>query len=328
MPRIAHVGYGYWGRNLARNFAELGALAAVVDGNPKAADEGAAKHGVPALTWDAVLADASIDGVSLASPAPLHARQALDALAAGKHVFVEKPLALDLDDARAMCDAAANHGRQLMVGHLLQYHPVFAKLRAMVEGGELGQVRYAYSNRLSLGKFRNEENVMWSFAPHDFSMLLSLFGEAPSSVTAQGNVSFLPGIADLATVQMHFPGGGSAHAMSSWMHPFKEQRLVVIGEKAAAVFEDSEPVWEKKLALYRHGFDVSGPVPNPTKADVEYVAVEKSEPLRNECQHFLDCIAGNSRPRTDGEEGLRVLAVLQAAEAALAENIRKQGART
>lgn len=326
MARIAHVGYGYWGRNLARNFAELGALAAIVDGNPAAAAEAEAKHGAKARSFAEVLADASIDGVSIASPAPLHASHALEALAAGKHVFVEKPLALDIVDAQAMCEAAAKHGRHLMVGHVLQYHPVFAALRGLVEAGELGRIRYAYSNRLSLGKFRDGENVLWSFAPHDFSMLLSLFGEEPSSVTAQGSVAFLPGIADVASVEMHFPSGGSAHVLTSWMHPFKEQRLVVIGETGAAVFEDDKPEWERKLAIYRHRFDVSGPAPVPTKAEPEYVAVPKSEPLRNECAHFLDCIDNNRRPLTDGEEGLRVLRVLQAAEAELSENLSRQGA--
>lgn len=327
MARIAHVGYGYWGRNLARNFAELGVLAAVVDENRAAAEHGASTHGVQPMSFAQVLADPTIDAVSLASPATLHASQARKALAAGKHVFVEKPLALDIADAEEVCRAAREGGRTLMVGHLLQYHPVFAALREMVQAGELGAIRYAYSNRLSLGKFRSEENVLWSFAPHDFSMVLSLFGEEPSSVTAQGNVSFLPGVADLAGAQMHFPSGGSAHVLVSWMHPFKEQRLVVIGEKASAVFEDSAPEWDRKLAIYRHGFDMSGPAPVPTKAEPDYVQVPKSEPLRNECSHFVDCIDNGRAPLTDGNEGLRVLKLLQAAEVALAENLKRQRMR-
>ena len=324
MARIAHIGYGYWGRNLVRNFAELGALAAVVDENRAAAEDAASTYDVSALSFDEVLADPSIDGVSIASPAPLHASQAGRALEAGKHVFVEKPLALDIADAERVCDLARKHDRTLMVGHLLQYHPVFAALRDMVGAGELGRIRYAYSNRLSLGKFRHEENVLWSFAPHDFSMILSLFGEEPSSVTAQGNVSFLPDVADLAGVQMHFPSGGSAHVLTSWMHPFKEQRLVVIGEKASAVFEDSAADWGRKLALYRHGFDLSGPAPVPRKADAEHVEVPRSEPLKNECSHFVDCIDNGRQPLTDGDEGLRVLKLLQAAEEALAKNLALQ----
>ena len=325
MARIAHVGYGYWGRNIARNMAELGAIAAIVDENAAAAGQAATLYKVPARSFDEVLADPGIDGVSLASPATLHAVQARRALEAGKHVFVEKPLALDVADAEALLKLAEAGPGKLMVGHLLQYHPVFAELRRMVEAGELGRIRYAYSNRLSLGKFRNEENVLWSFAPHDLSMVLSLFGEEPSFVAAQGNASFLPGIADFTSVEMHFPSGGSAHVLSSWMHPFKEQRLVVIGEKAAAVFEDSEPEWGRKLALYRHTFDLSGPVAIPTKADAEYVAVAKSEPLRNECSHFVACIDEGRQPLTDAAEGLRVLKVLQAAEKALSANLKLQG---
>lgn len=328
MARIAHVGYGYWGRNLARNFAELGALAAVVDENRAAAEEGASTHGVRPLSFDEVLADPAIDAVSLASPAPLHAAQAASAIEAGKHVFVEKPLALDIGDAERLWGLARARGRKLMVGHLLQYHPVFAALRGMVEGGELGAIRYAYSNRLSLGKFRSEENVLWSFAPHDFSMLLSLFGEEPTHVSAHGSVAFLPGIADMAGVQMHFPSGGSAHVLTSWMHPFKEQRLVVVGEKAAAVFEDSAADWDRKLAVYRHRFDMRGPAPVPIKAEPEYVAVARSEPLRNECSHFVDCVDAGTDPLTDAEEGLRVLRLLQAAERALADNLTHQHART
>lgn len=317
MARIAHVGCGYWGRNLVRVFAELGVLAAVVDENAAAAADAAATYGVRALSFDEVLADPQIDAVSIASPAALHAEHAGRALAAGKHVFVEKPLALGIAEAEEVCALAREHDRRLMVGHLLQYHPVFAALRGIVGRGELGKIRYAYSNRLSLGKFRSEENALWSFAPHDFSMLLSLFGAEPSGVTAQGTVSFQPGIPDIAGVQMRFPAGGSAHVLVSWMHPFKEHRLVVIGEKASAVFEDSESDWDRKLAIYRHGFDLSGPVPVTRKADAEYVAVPRSEPLRNECAHFVECVDTGRTPLTNGEEGLRVLRLLEAAQAAM-----------
>ncbi|MBO6725866.1 MAG: Gfo/Idh/MocA family oxidoreductase [Rhizobiaceae bacterium] len=324
MARIAHVGHGYWGKNLARNFAELGALEAVVDENRAVADEAAKLLGARSATFDEVLADAAIDGVSLASPASLHAKQAIMALKAGKHVFVEKPLALTIDDAQQVCNLASAKSLKLMVGHLLQYHPVFAALRTMVQDGELGAIRYAYSNRLSLGKFRAEENVLWSFAPHDLSMLLSVFGEEPSSVTAQGNVWFQPGIADLACVQMHFPSGGSGHLLASWMHPFKEQRFVVVGDKASAVFEDTAANWDRKLAIYRHEFDMSGSAPVARKAEAAYIAVPRSEPLKTECSHFVECIDEGRQPLTDGEEGLRVLKVLQAAEDALAQNLALQ----
>lgn len=321
MTAIAHVGYGYWGRNIARNLAELGVLAAIVDPSPTAAEEGAAKLGCKVATFDEVIADPSIDGVSIASPAELHYRLARQALDAGKHVFVEKPLALEMSEAEELCRLAEERGLVLMVGHLLQYHPVYLRLREMVEAGELGDIRYAYSNRLSLGKFRTEENVLWSFAPHDISMLLGLITEAPVEVSAQGVVAHTPGVADLVTAQMKFPSGAAAHVQVSWMHPFKEQRLVVIGSRAMAVFEDSATEWADKLVVYDHVIDMSKPVPLPTKAEGRRIAVEKDEPLKQECQHFVDCIASRSTPRTDGREGLRVLDVLARAEAALRVNL-------
>lgn len=326
MTSIAHIGYGYWGRNLARNFSELGVLTAIVDPDPKAAEAAAAALGARAASFEDVLADPKVDGVSIASPAEMHFGHAMAALEAGKHVYVEKPLALDVAEAERLHAVAQSRGLTLMVGHLLQYHPVYVKLRAMVEAGELGRLQYVYSNRLSLGKFRREENVLWSFAPHDISMVLGLFGSEPSHVTAQGTVAYTPGIADMVTMQMHFPGGGSGHVQVSWMHPFKEQRLVVIGDKAMAVFEDSQPDWDQKLKLYRHRIDVAGAVPVPEKADAEAVLVPRSEPLRNECAHFITCIDQRLKPLTDGVEGLGVLRCLARAEAALRDNLRGQDA--
>jgi len=321
MTLIAHVGHGYWGRNLARNFHELGNLAAIVDPDAGAAASAAASYGVRALSYEEALADVGIAGVSIASPAGLHFQQAKAALEAGKHVYVEKPVALDLTEAQKLCEIADERGLTLMVGHLLQYHPVYARLREMVVAGELGRIFHIYSNRLSLGKFRTEENVLWSFAPHDISMILGLAGEEPSKVTAQGTVAFTPGVADLVTAQMQFPGGANAHVLVSWMHPFKEQRLVVIGERGMAVFEDSQPAWEDKLMIYRHHIDRDGHVPNPVRAEGEKIAVEKAEPLKEECRHFISCIETGRTPRTDGREGLAVLRVLDAAEKALANSL-------
>ena len=321
MTSIAHIGHGYWGRNLARNFHELGHLAAIVDSDAGAAEAAAAAYGVRAAAFQAVLEDPGIVAVSLASPAGLHFAQAKAALEAGKHVYVEKPLALRVDEAGELSRLADARGLVLMVGHLLQYHPVYEKLRAMTGAGEFGRLLHVYSNRLSLGKFRTEENVLWSFAPHDISMILGLVGEEPDAVFAQGTVAFTPGIADLVTAQMRFPGGVRAHVMASWMHPFKEQRLVVIGDKAMAVFEDSQPVWEDKLLIYRHTVDTSGAVPNPIKGEPERVIGEKAEPLKAECRHFVHCIQTGQRPRTDGREGLAVLRVLDAAERALTANL-------
>jgi len=310
--KVAVVGCGYWGKNLARNFAELGALKAIVDPNPETAKLHAEAHKVDAMDMATALADESIGGVVIAAPAELHKELALEAIASGKHVYVEKPLALSVEDGEAMRDAAKKAGVTLMVGHLLQYHPVFVALRDMVRSGDLGKLRYAYSNRLSMGKFRLEEDAFWSLAPHDVSMILALFNEAPSEVRGGGLDFITPGIADESRLDMVFPSGGRAHVFASWLHPFKEQRLVVVGDKAMAVFEDSQPEWEKKLVLYRHKLDMSDRVPAPMKADPEYIDVPKGEPLKSECQHFLDCVANGETPFTDAEEALRVLRVLEA----------------
>lgn len=316
-PKVAHVGCGYWGKNLARNFAELGALKAVVDGDASTAQAMAEATGARVMSFADVLADAQIAAVSFATPAETHFTLAMQALEAGKHVYVEKPLALSPDDAEALIAVAARLDRRLMVGHLLQYHPVFMEMKARVTAGEIGRLTYVYSNRMSLGKFRTEENVLWSFAPHDVSMLLSLAGHEPVDVSAQGAVIVTPGVEDWVTLQLRFADGLKGHIQTSWLHPFKEQRLVAIGTEGMLVFEDSVPAWEDKLKLYRHVIDASGAAPVPKAADAERIFVEKSEPLRNECQHFLDCVADGTPPRTDGGEGLAVLNVLRRAAACL-----------
>ncbi len=316
-PRVAHVGCGYWGKNLARNFAELGALEAVVDGNADTAHKMAEATGARVMSFEQVLADDGIAAVSFATPAETHHALAMQALEAGKHVYVEKPLALSPEDAEALIAAAARLDRRLMVGHLLQYHPVFMEMKARVAAGEIGRLTYVYSNRMSLGKFRTEENVLWSFAPHDVSMLLSLAGQEPVEVSAQGAVIVTPGVEDWVTLQLQFADGLKGHIQTSWLHPFKEQRLVAIGTQGMLVFEDSAPAWEDKLKLYRHVIDTSGAAPVPKAAEAERIPVEKSEPLRNECAHFLDCVASGATPRTDGAEGLAVLNVLRRAAACL-----------
>ncbi len=314
MPMVAVVGCGYWGKNLVRNFAELDALAAVVDPDPATAAREAEKYGVQALSYEDALAHPDVSGVAIAAPAELHADLALKAFAAGKHVYVEKPIALTIAEGEKMKAAASEAGRVLMVGHLLQYHPAFIALLGAVRDGVLGDLRYAYSNRLSLGKFRVEENALWSFAPHDVSMLLALFGEEPETVTGRGGAYVTPGIEDECRLDLTFAGGKRAHVFASWLHPFKEHRLVVVGEKAMAVFEDSAQGAEK-LRLYKHTIDASGHTPVPTKADAEPIPYGTDEPLRSECAHFLDCCATGATPRTDADEALRVLKVLVKASA-------------
>ena len=308
--KVAVIGCGYWGKNLARNFAELGALKSIVDPDPKTAKHHAGNYNVCAMELSEALADDDISGVVIAAPAELHKELALEAIAAGKHVYVEKPLALSVSDGEIIRDTAKLAGVTLMVGHLLQYHPVFVKLRDMVINGDFGTLRYAYSHRLSMGKFRLEEDAFWSLAPHDVSMILALFKEEPNEVRGGGLDFITKGIADEARIDMVFPSGGRAHVFVSWLHPFKEQKLVIIGEKSMAVFDDTKP-WNEKLAIYKHDINKDGKVPEPVKSEVKYIVVQHGEPLRSECQHFLDCIASNKTPFTDGDEALRVLKVLE-----------------
>ena len=252
--RVAAVGCGYWGKNLVRNFAQLGALAAICDPNRTAAEELADRYRAPVGEFEAVLRDANIAGVAIAAPAALHAELARRAIEAGKHVFVEKPLALTLAEAERLCTLAERSDRRLMVGHLMQYHPGFGKLHELARTGRLGRLQYIYSNRLNLGKVRREEDILWSFAPHDLSMILSLVGQEPTEVTAQGGYYLHKSIADVTTTHLAFPAGEQAHVFVSWLHPFKEQKLVVIGDRGMAVFDDGQP-WGSKLLLYPHRID-------------------------------------------------------------------------
>ena len=326
-PLVAVIGCGHWGKNHVRNFHALGALAAVSDANAGLAQTMSETYGVPVKDYADILADPAVTGVVIAAPAEAHGDLAIQALDAGKHVFVEKPLALTVDEAEGVLAAAEKAGRILMVGHLLQYHPAFIKLVEMVRAGELGQLQYLYSNRLNLGKIRREENALWSFAPHDISMILGLVGDEPTAVRAEGGSYLHDVIADVTTTHLTFPGGVQAHVFVSWLHPFKEQKLVVVGDKAMAVFNDGEP-WEQKLLVYPHRIDWQDGVPTPEKADAEPIVLEQSEPLRDECQHFLECMASGSTPRTDGAEGLRVLSVLERAESDMSATRNKvQGSR-
>jgi UDP-2-acetamido-3-amino-2,3-dideoxy-glucuronate N-acetyltransferase len=313
--RNAVIGCGYWGKNLIRNFANLGALSAVSDINPESAAKYASEYGVEALSFDQVL-DSNIPSLVIATPAELHYKLARQGLEAGKHVFVEKPLALAAREAEELCQLAEHKGQVLMVGHLLQYHPAFLKLKELVHDGTLGELQYVYSNRLNLGKIRREENSLWSFAPHDISMILSLVGEEPDTVTATGAAYQHETIADVTTTQLTFPGGVRGHVFVSWLHPFKEQKLVVVGCEGMAVFDDTQP-WQGKVQYYAHKIEIQDDIHVAIRADAINVELVEDEPLKLECQHFLDCVATGETPRTGGREGLRVLKVLQAAQDSL-----------
>jgi predicted dehydrogenase/serine acetyltransferase len=313
VPRVAVVGCGYWGINLVRNFHLVDALVAISEAAPARGAELSAQFNVPNRTFEEVLASPDIDAVVLATPAETHAALALRAIDAGKHVFVEKPLALAEEDAVKVRNAAEARGRIVMVGHLLQYHPAFLRLKQLVAEGRLGRLRYIYSNRLNLGKFRRTENVFWSFAPHDISMILALAGDPPESVQAVGHSYLYNGVADVTTTHLKFGNGINGHIHVSWLHPYKEQKLVVVGEAGMAVFDDAE-AWNHKLVLYPHRVAWRDGVPEPNKADATPIEVLPAEPLRLECLHFLECIREGKQPRTDVNEGIGVLTVLEAAQ--------------
>lgn len=315
---VTVVGAGYWGKNLVRNFYEIGALHSVCDNNESAFNQLKEKYPDILLTtdYDSLLNNDDIQAVVVSLPAEMHYEFALKALEAGKHVYVEKPLTVKVKEAEELVELAARKDLRLMVGHLLQYHPVFQHLKAMVKAGELGKIYYIYSNRLNLGKIRNEENILWSFAPHDISMILSLAGEVPSAVFATGGQYLQEKIADVTVTHIGFPGGIKSHIFVSWLHPYKEQKLVVVGEKKMAVFSDTED-WENKLLVYPHSIGWENNIPVPQKANAEKVIVDQSEPLRNECLHFVESVKTGGRPLTDGEEGLRVLKVLNRAQESL-----------
>jgi UDP-2-acetamido-3-amino-2,3-dideoxy-glucuronate N-acetyltransferase len=314
--RIVVAGCGNWGKNLVRNFAHLRALAGVYDPDARAAQSIADEFGSRVAPWTEVLSDPKVNAVAIAAPAGLHAQLTSAALEAGKHVFVEKPLALRVAEAQRLCELAASKNLRLMVGHLLQYHPAFIKLVEIVNEGALGRLQYIYSNRLNLGRIRREEDILWSFAPHDISMILALVGEEPERVHAEGGNFLHKSIADVTTTHLAFPSGVQAHIFVSWLHPVKEQKLVVVGESGMAVFDDGQS-WARKLVIYRHRIEWREGIPVPQRAEAELVALQEAEPLRLECAHFIECVQAGLRPRTDGQEGLRVLKVLEAASKAL-----------
>jgi UDP-2-acetamido-3-amino-2,3-dideoxy-glucuronate N-acetyltransferase len=318
LSNIAVIGSGYWGKNLVRNFNNIGALKVICDNNQTTLSS--FKESYPevevCLAFSDILSRDDIHGIVIATPAESHYNLAHEALLAGKHVYVEKPLVLDEREGEELINLAKEKKLILMVGHLLQYHPIFIYLKKLASSGELGRINYIYSNRLNLGKIRREENILWSFAPHDISMILSLAGEMPEQVYATGGNYLHRKIADVTTTHMVFPSGMRAHIFVSWLHPFKEQKLVVVGDKKMAVFDDTQP-WEDKLLLYPHEINWQDNAPVPIKGDPERLDIPQSEPLRDECQHFLDCIMSGTTPITDGSEGLRVLKILNIAQQSL-----------
>jgi predicted dehydrogenase len=317
-PRLAVIGCGYWGKNLIRNFDALEVLAMVCDATPEGRTLAAeiAPNVDIVSSVERALAASEVEGVVIATPAETHYDLARKALEAGRDVFVEKPLALTYEQGAHLVKLADDNKRVLMVGHVLEYHPAIRRLLELVHAGELGKVQYIYSNRLSLGKIRREENILWSFAPHDVAVILRLMGSLPFQVIACGGSYLQPNIADVTVTNLLFDNGVRAHIHVSWLHPFKEQRLVVVGSKKMASFDDVA----KQLVLYDQRVELQAGQPVPIKGKGEEVAFDSREPLRLECQAFLDAITTRQAPLTDGNSGLRVLNVLQAAQRSLVMN--------
>jgi predicted dehydrogenase len=321
--RIAVVGLGYWGPNLARNFAAIEGceLAWCCDASETARARIAARFPDVRTTGsiDEVLGDSTVDAVALATPVPTHAELAARVLDAGKHCFVEKPLAQSVVDAERAVEAARASGRVLMVGHLLEYHPGVRKLKELADSGELGeQIYYIYGNRLNLGQLRADENALWSLGAHDVSVVLALAQEAPVEAVAHGRSYVRPGVEDVVFCFLRFPSGLSAHLHLSWLDPHKERRFTVVGSQRMATFDDM--ALEGKLTIYDKGFDedARGYGEYITRSgDIFSPRIPNVEPLRVECEHFVDSVRRGERPASDGESGLRVVRVLESLQRSL-----------
>ena len=272
---------------------------------------------------DDLLGDPDLDAIVLATPVPTHADLAVQVLEAGKHCFVEKPLAQAVADAEPAVEAQRASGRVLMVGHLLQFHPALNRLKEIADSGELGELRYIYGNRLNLGKLRADENALWSLGAHDVSVVLHLTGEEPYEMHARGESYMRDGIEDVVLGFMRFHSGLAAHLHLSWLDPHKERRFTVVGSKRMATFDDMDP--ERKVTVYDKGFDES------SRSYGEYITrsgdiwsprIPNTEPLRLECEHFLDCVRTGSEPVAGGQNGLAVVRVLEGLQTSLDDSRR------
>jgi predicted dehydrogenase len=331
--RVAVAGLGYWGPNIARNLDALPDVDLAWCCDPSDANRERMApifpHARLTARLDDVLADESVEAVALATPVATHAGLALRVLEAGRHCFVEKPMAQSTADAEAIVAAAAGAGRTLMVGHLLEYHPGVVKLKELIDGGDLGRVLYIYGNRVNLGKLRADENALWSLGAHDVSVLLRLAGEEPYEVEARGESYMREGVEDVVFCFLRFPSGLAAHLHLSWLDPHKERRFTVVGEHRMATFDDM--ALEGKITVHDKGFD------EPASSYGEYITrsgdiwsprLSNVEPLRTECEHFVHCVRGGETPISDGVAGLRVVRVLEALQRSLDATRREGVART
>lgn len=308
-PRIAVVGCGYWGGNHARTLSELGALHAVADRHDDRAAALAGQHGAKPVSMDALITDPEIEALVLALPPQYHADMAIAALEAGKHVLVEKPIALSVADARRVTEAASRYpDLTAMTGHVLRFHPAFEALEALIARGELGAVRYIHSHRVGLGKFHAENDALWDIAPHDLSLILAITGEKPVNVRGVGS-AMLNRLSDFAHLHLQFPSGVRSHVFASRLNPYRERKLTVIGSTAMAVFDDVAP-WNEKLAVFRHKLWEDERGWQSEMVDPDYIEIPDGMPLTRECAHFIECIQTGCAPRTPVADGLSVIEIL------------------
>jgi predicted dehydrogenase len=333
--RVGVAGLGYWGPNIARNLAALPGVELVWCCDALEANRDRVAPMFPTARFtadlDEVLADETVDAVALATPVPTHAALAQRVLQAGKHCFVEKPLAQSAADAEAAVAAAREAGKTLMVGHLLEYHPGVMKLKELIDAGELGKVLYIYGNRLNLGKLRADENALWSLGAHDVSVLLRLAGEEPYEVEARGESYMRENVEDVVFCFLRFPSGLAAHLHLSWLDPHKERRFTVVGEGRMATFDDM--ALEGKITVYDKGFDEQAGRASygeyiTRSGDIWSPRLSNVEPLRAECEHFVRSVREGTTPVSDGESGLRVVRVLEALQQSLDATRRDGVARS
>jgi predicted dehydrogenase len=320
--KIGQIGIGAWGKNLLRTFGSLPGVSV-----PLACDSDAAQLSKLAALFkgveftsdpEKIINDKSFDAVVIATPPASHFDLASKALESGKDVFVEKPLVLNIEHGRKLVEIAEQNKRILMVGHIMEYHPASLKLKEYIDSGMLGKIHYLYATRLNLGKVRDIENALWSFAPHDISLIVFLLGQMPNRVTATGAAYLQKDIEDVSFMTMHFADKTMAHVHVSWLDPHKERKLTVVGSKMMAVFDDtgsSEKIW-----LYDKGvetkldYNTYGEYLSLRAGDITIPRIDSTEPLKLECQHFIDCIKTRTQPRSDGRDGLKVLTILSAAQ--------------
>ncbi|MFZ8992276.1 MAG: Gfo/Idh/MocA family protein [Candidatus Puniceispirillaceae bacterium] len=316
MTKIGLIGCGMWGRNLARNLAQLEVLAAVADQNTASAEDFASTFATKALAVDALINDETIDGIVIATAAPSHDALAIDGLAAGKHIYVEKPLSLTLAGAKSIQDAAIAAKKQVMVGHLIRYHAAFIELQKQVAGGAIGSLRHVQANRLAMGRIRNTESVLFDLCPHDLSLILALVGNVPTKIHCAGASHMTAGVVDFLSSFLGFENGVSAGMQTSWLSPFKEHRLTVTGSAGSLVFDDTKP-WPEKLTLYQDQMRLNGEHFLIDRASPIALPIAEAEPLKDEMRAFIRCCETGDKTPTDIAEAVIVQHVLETMQSSL-----------